>query len=362
MVSAWKIRRELDRLRQQLQGIMDLVTDPIAQRQLERVLAAGLPSTVGALKMGPKIALFLIYQPKGLSESTLETCRFLKRAGYIPFVVSNAPLTRQDRIRLQPCVWRIIERPNFGYDFGGYRDGLTYLRQCGLTPAELLILNDSVWFPTITETDILVKLAASPADIAGPILRVRGSERFLESYLFRLRRSALEHPAFSDFWANLKLTSNKYYVIRRGERGFSAAMRGAGLQVEGVYDKATFVEDIAIQDETFLRSTLKYGAYIDADLVKESANLLQENHTGWREDAIVHIRKVLEKRQVYSSFPYANVQLTGYPLLKKSTEPVSKAWRLAYLKAVEAEEVPAPSDQVLAEIRSHDLGRRHSQR
>jgi hypothetical protein len=357
MIPGWKIRRELGRLGQQLRGLGERLTDPAAQRRLDRAVAAGLPRIDGALPCAPKVALYLIYQPGGIAASTLETCHWLAANGYAPLVVSNAPIRAADRDRLAAAVWRAVERPNFGYDFGGYRDGLTSLAQWGVAPEELVILNDSVWLPVLPDTDLMARLAAEPAEVAGTILRTRGSERFLESYLYRLRRPVLEHPGFADFWAGLRLTSNKYHVIRRGERGFSAAMRAAGLRVAGVYDSAALAGRIAQQDDAFLRTTLRHAAYIDAPLAAARDRLLAGTGPGWRAAALAHVTEVLEKRLGYSTFPHAMARLTGYPLLKKSAEPVSRAWRLAHLAAVEAGDLPAPSPALLAEIRARDAAR-----
>ena len=84
MIAGWKIRRELERLGQQVRGLTDRFTDPIAQRSLDRAVAAGLPSMNGAMAIGRKVALYLVYQPKGLEASTLATCRRLSR-GLHPF-------------------------------------------------------------------------------------------------------------------------------------------------------------------------------------------------------------------------------------------------------------------------------------
>lgn len=350
MIASWKLRREFTRLGQQIRGGVDRFTDPNAQRRLDATVAAGLPKTDGTQPVGDKIALFMIYQPNGLSASTLETCQVLENAGYAPFVVSNCPLSQTDQDCLNAVVWRTVERPNFGYDFGGYRDGLTCLKQWGIEPQEMLILNDSVWLPTMPEADLLARLAAQTADIAGANLRIRGSEKFLESYLYRIRRTALQHPAFHKFWEELRLTSNKYHVIRRGERGFSAAMRAAGLEVAGVYDNKALTGLIADQDDDFLRATLRYGAYIDVDLATEAEHLADQSGPNWRATVLCHITTALLKRQAYSTFPYANMALTGYPLLKKSADPVNKAWRAAYLKVLNAGALPPPSAAILEEI------------
>lgn len=355
MFSKWKVRRELGRLGQQFRGIGEALSNPKKQQLLDRVVAAGLPFTEGMLPVSDKIALVLIYQPSGLADSLLATCRWLASAGYAPFLVSNAPISRQDRSRIAEVVWRAVERPNFGYDFGGYRDGLTCLKQWGLDPEEVLILNDSIWLPVLPTTDLLGRLSRTPAEIAGTILRTRGNEQFLESYLYRIRRSALTHPAFTAYWTGLRLTSNKYYVIRRGERGFGAAMRGAGLRLAGVYDDDGLARQIAKQDDAFLRKALRYGAYIEAAFAAERDRLLKSAGTDWRAEVLAHVNRVLAKRPGYSSFPYAMVRLNGFPLLKKSAELISRSWLNAHLAAVEQGDLPPPSDIILSEIRARTV-------
>ena len=352
MIPLWKIKRELLRSGQQVQGLFDKVTDPVRQRSLDRKVAAGLPCLTGVLPASNKIALMLVYQPSGISASTLATCSWLSSEGYAPFVVSNAPINPDDRSHLSKVVWRAVERPNFGYDFGGYRDGIICLKQWEIFPDELLILNDSVWLPTLPETDILDKLSSHPSDVTGAILRTRGDIQFLESYLYRLNRKALAHPCFSEFWEQLRLTSNKYHVIRRGERGFSVAMRAAGLNVAGIYQASDFLKEIEEQSDTFLQLMLKYAAYIDAHLEAERNHLLETHGPDWREEVIAHVKRTLQKRLGYSTFPYATVHLTGYPLLKKSNEPISRAWREAHLAAVKAGDLPQPSEVIFAEILS----------
>lgn len=354
MLPLWKMRREFTRIGQQSRGIVEYITDPRKQRQLDRTVAAGLQQIGGRIPASNKVALLVVYQPSGISASTRETCAWLAAAGYAPFVVSNAQISPQDRALLSEVIWRAVERPNFGYDFGAYRDGLTCLAQWGIEPEEVLILNDSVWIPMVPKTDLLERLSNHPAEIVGTILRSRGDVQFLESYLYRLNRKALTHPSFHAFWTDLRLTSNKYHVIRRGERGFSEAMRDAGLQVAAIYDSAGLAGQIADQDDSFLDLTLRYAAYVDGPLSAERDHLLKVRGPDWRAKVQAHVDRALVKHLGYSTFPYAMVRLTGYPLLKKSFEPVSRSWRLAHLAALEAGDLPPPSKTIFEEIRARD--------
>ncbi len=146
VIPAWKVRRELGRLGQQLRAIPEAVWEPFAAARMTGRWRAGFRrwTAPGACAQG---ALVLCWQPRGLAPSFLDMLDHLVTCGYAPFVVSNAPLSSADRQSLHPRIWRAVERPNFGYDFGGYRDGLFLLRRWGIRPDRLVILNDSIWFP-----------------------------------------------------------------------------------------------------------------------------------------------------------------------------------------------------------------------
>jgi len=93
--------------------------------------------------------------------------------------------------------WRVIERPNFGYDFGGYRDGILLLEAWGIAPERLLILNDSIWMPLAPNSTLIDRFEAAEGAVIGGILhpdkvrrrvvkRVRRG--FVESYLYLINR------------------------------------------------------------------------------------------------------------------------------------------------------------------------------
>lgn len=350
MIPVWKLRRELGRLRQQLQAIPGAVMDPRAQARLDALVAQGLPMMQGRVPLGQKVAIYLLWQPRGIAASVLRTCRWMADSGYAPLIVSNAPLTEADRAALAPVVWRAVERPNFGYDFGGYRDGLTCLRQWGVKPARLVILNDSIWVPLQDGDTLLARLEGLPADIAGSILRERGEALFLESYLYSIRGPVLDHLAFRAFWDTLRLTSNKYLVIRRGERGFSQAMRDAGLTLAALYPLRDFLTALDAAGEGDLREVLRHAAHPDDAVQADLRALAKSSSPDFSAVARDRIMSVLKRAQFYSTFPVGAVRWLDYPIMKKSADPVIRRWRSAYLAAVEDGLLTHPSETVQREM------------
>ena len=348
-MDTWKIARELSRFKQQLRSIQEVFSEPIQQKRHDAAFEVGLPYFEGGVPLSTKVVLFLIYQPDGIAETSIETCQHFKKKGYAPFIVSNTLLGDDDFERLHSTVWRILVRPNFGYDFGGYRDGVLSLKSWGIQPKRLILLNDSVWFP-IFENEDFISLCETRNGVFGTVLRERKMERFLESYFYSLSSSVLEHDAFWNFWKNYKLTSNKYKVIRRGERGFSREMRASGIPVSPGYPYAQFIDLLAIQDEDFLRNTLHYGSLTDGRLNMQRQELLKQTGDDWRQNAISFVKSTLPNYQPYSSYPYAMTKLMNFPFLKKSNDRVAKEWRRAMLQAWEDEKLPYPTRSVLTEV------------
>lgn len=341
MIPAWKIKREMTRMGYQLRAIPEAVWEPFASTAHEAAFDRGFPTIEGRVAIGPKVALVLCWQPKGMAESFLDTLDHLIEEGYAPFVVSNSPLSDADRASLQSRVWRAIERPNFGYDFGGYRDGLRLLRQWNVHPDRLVILNDSIWFPLWPEDKTLQRAEASPFDVTGTILRHRDGSVFLESYFFSIRGAVLGHPAFRAFWDTLRLTSNKYKVIRRGERGFGHALQAAGISIGPLFKRADFESIISDADEKALRQALYYMAAVDPQLATDGATLANATSSPeWTAQAREFIAQTVDKSQFYSTFPITTSKYLGYPMLKKSAEPVSAEWRAAFLRGIKEGALP----------------------
>jgi hypothetical protein len=353
MIPVWKIRREFRRLGQQASALHEAIWEPFVQHRHDKAVREGLPAFDGAIALGPKVAIYLVYQPKTLPQSTVETCQFLVDNGFSPLIVANGGLPEPSRNQLLPHVWKVLERPNLGYDFGGYRDGINQLQSWNVEPNKLLILNDSIWFPISHKCQLLKQMQAAEADVAGMVLRQKDNIGFLESYLYLMDARILKNHAMQEFWKSFKLTANKYKVIRRGERGHSVALRDAGFHLHPMFSAADFLARLRTQDHIFLEKTLRYGVAETAGLSGERDALLDaRKDEAWRAEVFDHVERVLQSAQFYSAFPYAAVQLLNYPILKRSGDMVSVLWRKAYLAAVTAGDLEAPVPSVLAELQS----------
>lgn len=371
MIPLWKLRREVYRLSEYLWALAGLVYEPVQKwRHDAWRKGLALPADQGVPLTG-KVAVVLIYQPNGIALSLLGTLGYLVASGYAPLVVSNAPLSAESRARLAPLSWRILERPNFGYDFGGYRDGILLLRAWGLRPDRLIVMNDSIWMPLRAGSTLIARLEAATGDIVGgyqhadQIRKRQGTRRdgFLESYLYLINPAASDDPAFQRYWRGYRVSSNKLNAVYRGERGFSRRMAAAGLRVQGLFSVALLLEALQRAGDDALRLTLRYAAYTEADLAAEQAALMARapSSPGWREDVLAHVRRTTDRRRFNASFPYPSDGLLGMDFLKKSAGPVGAGsaslharMRRQLAAAVAAGDLPPLDAEVAAELRARD--------
>lgn len=366
MIPLWKVRREIVRLGEQIAAWLSIFYEPFLKvwhdRWRDRQPA---PPDLG-VTITRKVAVFLIYQPAGVAPSILVTLRWLVTNGYAPLVVTNAPLSDGDRDRLAPFCWRIFERPNFGYDFGGYRDGVILLDAWGITPERLLIINDSVWMPTRSNSTLIARLEAEAADVVGGIRHSDRKSRsgetrrgHLESYLYLANEKAVKADAFREFWRDYPVSSKRLNAVRRGERRFAHMMEDAGLRVVGLFSRQIFLDLIAQQDDDFLWRTLIYASYVERNLFEEGRQLLQQrvSNLNWRQHVLLHIKRTVERRRFNACFAYPSDVLLGMDFMKKSPgstgdggASLHSRLRRQFLSAVAAGDIAPLSPEVFAEI------------
>lgn len=362
MIPRWKLRRELVRAKDRFAAWTGILYEPILQFRHDRWRAIQPePRDLGVTYSG-KVAILLIYQPNGIAPSILTTLRWLEANGYAPLVVANSPIREADRPSLEALCWRLFERPNFGYDFGGYRDGILLLDAWGVRPARLLIINDSVWLPTRADSTLIARMEAVDADLVGGTMHGPDGRKWrghLESYLYLCNASCLVRPAFRRFWAGYRASNAKQNAIWRGERQFTAAMRDGGCTTEGLFSLDRFLEVLARQAPEVLRKSLVYAAYVEPEHALERDDLLAsfEPTADWTLHALAHVERATRRRRFNAVFAFSCDVLLGMDFHKKSVGSsgvlgmsLHHEMRKAYLQAVALGDLPEILPEVHAEM------------
>lgn len=278
-----------------------------------------------------KVAVFLIFQPQGLTPSSLLTLSHLHRKGYSTLLVSNCPMSQDDISKALPLCWKIMRRPNFGYDFGGYQDGIKTATNTHKTMNHLLIMNDSIWFPLHTHCDLLDRMEANQAVFLGAfqltpvrdLEKIRGKKRpFMGSFFWHFKQPVIDGAAFRNFWQNYKPTSSKYATIRKGERHFTHHMLDSGVNGEYMYSRAQFENWLAQTSGTDLAELLAQLCTTDPSLAAKQQHLCAryQNDEVWDAQAKDLARAITETQNIMATAPLFMVKQMGLPFIKKSSD------------------------------------------
>ena len=333
----WKVRRELASFVRQLPtSLKRLTTWLFATRFYDLTLARKIRRFDGKLPEAQRVAIYLIFPDHGLLASHLMALEYLANTGYATKVVSNLPLSDADRSILLDHCWTYLERPNYGYDFGGYRDGILDLAAKLGTLERLVILNDSCWFPLPGSRDWLDDVEALNVDFAaatshygtprvdaadfasirwGYTLKHRNFH--YGSFALCLREKVLRHPDFLTYWRKLALTNAKKAIVRRGETGFTLWALRRNLSTACTLDIARLDRDLARLDQARLMQVAQEMVTPDKPGLRELRQRLLSGSPTREQILALILTMVSAQGASYALAGYATRAL-GFPFLKKS--------------------------------------------
>ena len=235
----WKLSREIKRLIEKPKNIRDLIFGPSMQRNFDR-----LENSVkhqGKGQCFPDVAILLLYAPEGVPDDYYRMLDYLESNNVTSVIVSQLSLDKRDLQKLASKAHLIIERPNFGYDFGGYREGILTVLDMGYKLRNLFVVNDSVWFPMRSDSDLIEVARQDPSDVYGIYLndqRKKAHQHHLQSYFYRFGSDLCQHSDFETYWRDLVTYNNKDLTVRHNEMKLTNWFRSRGYQIGCKYDTA----------------------------------------------------------------------------------------------------------------------------
>ncbi len=315
--------------------------------------ASAVTVTEGRQALFDEVSVLLIYQPKGLLPSTIWQIEWMSRQGISTVVVSNTPLKEEDRQRLAGIVHLIVERPNVGYDFGGYREGVMQILDRGIPFNTLYVMNDSMWFPLSEHSDVIERCRAAPEDVWGlfvdldwrqrTIGNVQGSH--VQSYFFRFSHKVTSDPRFAEYWRKMSLISSKRIVIQLRELKLARHFADLGYSVGGLHSWREVVDFLLnLQDEEMMRDILSHQCQVNSKDAAEIEPLLARSDM-----TALQVRDALRDRiaktniLVFSTALHPHVMMSlGFPFLKKQRVPAMLGKRQALLDMGLQRRFPTP--------------------
>lgn len=337
MSNLWKIRREIRRInRKILDSHVRLFENTFATLLYDLRARKTMRVCEGEQFRCNKIAIYLIFPSKGLLESHLKSIDYIVTKGYSPLVVSNLPLQEHEREILLKCSWKLIERSNFGYDFGGYRDAILVLSEELSTISRLVILNDSVWFPVSDKSDWIEDAEKLDADFVGAAsnyaiskevrknlsgFRWEYSEKNLGfhycSFALSIGHNVLSSKGFLKYWKSFRLTNNKKVTIRRGEIGLSQWIIKNGFTHGSTLDISRLNSELAGLDFSQVFDIAYHLVIPEDDNILLLKKRLFSKDTS--KDDLINLILIAVARQGSSyALPFYSIMQNNFSFLKKS--------------------------------------------
>ncbi|TCK30086.1 rhamnan synthesis protein F [Ancylobacter aquaticus] len=318
-----KIGKELGRWRSKLRSAPWMFLGAVRRRDYDSRRPHSVKITPGNQPIAEQVAILVIFPRDGIPDSTFATLAHFARNGIACVVVSNATLREGDRERLCAGTHLVIERPNLGYDFGGFREGILTLFDRGVRPRMLFLMNDSLWFPLRPDCDAVARCQQAKEDIFGFHLncapRFGVNHEYVQSYFLRFSQRLVASEAFLAFWRDMPLIDNKHMVVRRLERGLSRHFARRGYTLGAFVHWRTAIDRLmALDDADKLSRLLAYQCRLNP---KDAAAIRPMLEQGW---APLRIRDALagpiRRKRLFASFPMMHPEFVldlGFPALKR---------------------------------------------
>jgi len=342
----WKLKRELKRALRQIVSLPELTWEYLVLRPLYDRKFARMKVVYDGLKpITGEIAIYLVYAPTGLLNSHRDFLSLLAVDGITPVVVSNLPLSTGDRDQLLAQSAMVIERPNIGYDFGGYRDAILQLAPDLHKLERLYILNDSVWMVDAPQS-WFEQARTAECDYVGATshygLKRFNANEFKElsweytptdpnfhyaSYALAIGPNILQDPEFIEYWRKLRLSNDKKRTVRRGEVGLTRWVRDHGYSHCATCDVGGFDQEIAALDDMTLDLVARNLVILeDLQLIGFLDEVLQSDpktSEGRRVRIQIILMAVVRQAMGYA-MPYFTLHYRDFQFVKKSPLRLSR--------------------------------------
>jgi lipopolysaccharide biosynthesis protein len=179
------------------------------------------------------LALYVHYSASGrVSQMVLSQIDDLRRTGFAVVFISMAPsIPAEDWEAVRRVSAWLVQRVNYGLDFGAWRDLLPEARRRPLD--ELMLVNDSMLGPIYPFEPVLATMRGGGSGLFGLTESYQGGVH-LQSYMLLARGKAAVADVMQ-FIDELHISHSKWVLVRRGELRLARWMLRRGHRVAAVF-------------------------------------------------------------------------------------------------------------------------------
>ena len=199
----------------------------------------------GEVPLKPHVCVFTHWDGAGeVRPHVLHQVRGLAAAGLSVLFVTNAGSLKPAALEaLKPICAGVMVRRNVGYDFGAWREGLAHLNLPRADTAMVVIANDSVYGPLAPMDEMLMRIDFDIADVWG-CTETWQSRYHIQSYFMAFSPRVVASETWRRFWAGVRPTWAKTWLIRLYEVGLTQALLKGGFTCRAIWPYETLVAGI----------------------------------------------------------------------------------------------------------------------
>jgi hypothetical protein len=218
-----------------------------------------------------RIALYVHYSPIGqVSDMVRRQIELLRRAGFAVVFISMAPsIPDDDWDAVRRLSALVVQRENFGLDFGAWHDVLPEVRRRWANPDELMLVNDSVLGPIHPLEPVIAAMRSGGDGLFGLTENLEGGVH-LQSYMLLARGQGAVADLIR-FLQRMRISHAKWLVIQRGEIRLARWMRRRGHRVAALFGYARLVHAVVADRPERRRLAASHGRLADLDQVSDAA-------------------------------------------------------------------------------------------
>lgn len=348
----WKIKRELKRAFSQTVNLPGSLADDYLSGEKYEFNPDAIRQTEGEVPASTEACIYLIYPDRGILPSHLQVLNQMKAEGIYPVLASNLPLTEAQRATLGPHCGLILERPNAGYDFGGYRDAVFLIEDMLGQLDRLFILNDSVWMIP-SAPSWFAQARAAGQQFVGATSNYGNANRTYDgasdepwsytssypsfhyaSYALMFDGSILRSKSFMRYWRKIRLSDNKKKTVRRGEIGLTQHLMSEGFSHGATCGPEALDAELNALETDVLKEIVH-------KLVIPEATRLEEQRVAFtkaprsRAEYLTFVLTVVSGQAIIYSMPFYTIGFKEFQFLKKSPLWLSRGGSDNMLKIIE---------------------------
>ena len=268
-----------------------------------------------------KFVIFAIYEKGEIRRDIRNALEVLTELGYSVVLVNSRKLSAPARESISKIVFNYIERPNYGRDFGSYKDGINWL--CKSYAGEyseasrILFLNDSVFYSRKNLDVFFNSLMETQYSVFGATINYQKIPH-IGSFCLSVDSSILMNREFLKFWKKYRKTDLRAHTIKFGELALSKLLARLSISdppLNVLYSGHEIVRKLT-ENEELLRSVSDAARRSNRCFISARLNIRLEL---LREDELVKRfpnESLIEKNATQESYLFAGTFDDGFQSYK----------------------------------------------